>query len=425
MGKRVLNLLILVVFLSVPFLLMSCAQPEERITLSIVGGASGRELEMTVAAVQRFMELHPDIRVVIRPSPRTNLERLEFYDTLLKQKSKELDVLLIDVVWVGAMAEHAVDLNEYLTREQVEQYFPSTIRNNTSDNKLVGIPWFIDVPSLYYRVDLLEKYEFSGPPTTWDELEEMSRKIAEGERNEGNLGFYGYLWQGSPYEGLTCNALEWQFSAGGGNFIDLYGKPNLSNPEALNAFKRAAGWVGTISPRQVLRFDEDDSRLIWQKGNAAFLRGWSNVYSLAQQDEDISGKFAVGPLPTGSSEGAGVLGGWQLMVSKYSDYPEQAATLVSYLAGIEEQKIRAIEASYSPAVRSLYSDPEVLASVPFFEGLDKVFDKLITRPSTQTGSKYPAVSRIYFQSVFDILSGGEPEEIMKKAESQMSEILGE
>jgi len=406
-----------------PVMLFTCRQPEEKITLSIAAGAVGKDLELTVSGVQRFMELNPNIRVLIRPVPHANAERREMYLSLLERESGELDVLLIDVVWIGVMAKHALDLNTTLTREQVELYFPSAIRNNTVDNRLIGVPLFIDVPGLFYRVDLLEKYKFNGPPTTWDELEEMSARIAEGERSEGNLGFYGYLWQGSPYEGLTCNALEWQFSAGGGNFLDLYGKPNLLNPRAVAAMKRAGGWIGTISPPQVLQFDEDDSRLMWQKGNAAFLRNWSYVYALAQQDEDISGKFAVGPLPTGSPDGAGVLGGWQLMVSRYSRHPVEAAKLVAFLAGVEEQKRRAIEGSYSPSIRVLYSDPEVLASVPFFEGYDRVLEKLIVRPSTQTGEKYVEISRIYYEAVHEILKGGDAEAVLKEAEARISRLL--
>lgn len=71
-------------------------------------------------------------------------------------------------------------------------------------------------------------------------------------------------------------------------------------------------------------------------------------------------------LPAGGEEGqsAAGLGGWNLAVSRYSEHPEIAADLVAYLTGEEEQKRRAIQASYNPTIDALYQDQEVLEAVP-------------------------------------------------------------
>lgn len=401
---------------------LSCATEPQRVTIAISGGAAGQELDMTVAGTRRFMRQHPEIRVVVTPTPRTNVERLGYYLRLLNEASDEVDVMQVDVVWTGILGDHALDLQAIFTAEEIARHFPSNIKNNMVRGRLVAMPWFADFPSLYYRTDLLAKYNFAGPPRTWDELRRMAEIIQEGERKDGNLGFSGYVFQGRAYEGLTCNALEWQYSFGGGNFLNDDESPNLNNPQTIAAFRMAAGWPGVISPRDVLDFDEEDGRLFWQRGDAAFLRAWTVIYVQTQQSL-IGRNFDVAPLPAGPDGRAATLGGWQLMVSRYTRHPEAAVELVRFLTSPQEQKRRAIEASYSPSIVELYRDPEVLKAAPLFEGFDETLGDLVVRPSARAGVAYDRISSVYSSAVHRILSGEDPEVVLPEAEAQMAAEL--
>ncbi len=184
----------------------------------------------------------------------------------------------------------------------------------------------------------------------------MAQVIQDGERAAGNADFWGYVWQGNAYEGLTCDALEWIESNDGGSIISPDKVITINNDKAAAAIDRAAGWVGTISPSGVTGFQEEDARNMWQAGNAAFMRNWPYAYSLGNADDSvITGLFDVSPLPAGDSgSGAATLGGWQLAVSKYSEHPDVAADVALFLTSREEQKIRAVEGSFNPTVmRSL------------------------------------------------------------------------
>ncbi|MBZ5684660.1 MAG: extracellular solute-binding protein [Acidobacteriia bacterium] len=154
------------------------------------------------------------------------------------------------------------------------------------------MPYHIDAGLLFYRSDLLKQYGYRAPPATWTELETMATLIQKGERSKGNKDFWGFVWQGSASEGLTCNALEWQLADGGGNIIEKDRTISVNNPKALRTWERAARWVGTISPPGVIAYREWDALNIWRAGNAAFMRNWPTGYLTSRgEGSTIADKF--------------------------------------------------------------------------------------------------------------------------------------
>jgi trehalose/maltose transport system substrate-binding protein len=345
---------------------------------------------------------------ISRPNDAT--ATLQQYQQYWAAKSGDVDVFMIDVIWPGIAAPHAADLKKYFKDDEIKQHFPRIIENNTVGGKLVGMPFFTDAGVLYYRTDLLEKYGYKEPPKTWEELAEMAKKIQDGERKGGKADFQGFVFEGKASESVTCNAIEWIYSYGGGTIIDADKKVSINNPNAIKALETAKSWVGTISPAGVTTYGEEEARNIWQNGGSAFMRNWPYAYALGDDPKSaISGKFAATVLPKGGENGknAACLGGWQLMVSAYSKNPEVAADLVRYLTSVEAQKKRAIELSQLPTRPDVYKDPDVLAKNKWFTNALEILNNAIARPSTVTKADYNQVSTAFFQSVNKVLSGGE------------------
>lgn len=382
-------------------------QEEGPITLTVAAGAVGQELELAKQAAAEYEKMNPDVDVVILETPDLATDRLGLYLQYFEAKSGEIDLYQIDVIWPGDIAEHLVDLNQYGAAAVAKDHFPAIVENNTVDGKFVAMPWFTDAGLLYYRADLLKKYGFDEPPMTWMELEKIAMEVQKGERAAGNQDFWGFVWQGNSYEGLTCDALEWVVSNGGGSIVEPDGTITIDNDKAAEALDMAASWVGTISPEGVTGFGEEDARNMFQAGNAMFMRNWPYAYSLGNSaDSAIKGLFDVVPLPAGDSgKGAAALGGWQLAASKYSENIDEAVDLLLFMTSYEEQKRRAIVGSYNPTIKSLYSDAEVLEATPFFGSLYDVFVNAAARPSTVTAPRYAEASKIFFTNVHDVLTG--------------------
>ena len=391
-------------------LLFGAAQAQ---TIRVAGGSVGQELELSRQLAQMYMEQNPGVTVEIIQTPDQTDDRFAQYLQIFEAQSPDIDVMQLDIVWAGQLAQHLVNLYDYEGVQGIaDQHFPAIVEANTVEDQLVAIPWFTDAGILYYRTDLLEKYGFDGPPQTWTELEEMSTAIQEGERQE-NPDFSAFVWQGNSYEGLTCDALEWVNSVGGGQIISPEQVITINNPAAVDIISRAAEWVGTISPTGVTGFAEEDARNFFQAGNAAFMRNWPYAYTIMNADDSpIAGNFDVSPLPAGENgESAATLGGWNLGVSRYSTNVEAAVDVAKFFTSQEAQKMRAIQGSFNPTLPALYEDQEVLEAVPFFGSLLDVFTNAVARPSAPTGQQYNEVSRQFFTAVHNVLTGNEEADV--------------
>lgn len=417
-------------FAAVALVLGACSQDgaqspagEGPITITASVDPGDPSFSLTRQMADEF-EKQSGVKVQLLKGPADATERLSQYLQYLGAKSPDIDVYQIDVIWPAILAEHLADLKESFASE-IGDFFPTVVQNNTVDGKLVAIPWFGDAGLLYYRPDLLEKYAYAEPPKTWEELEAMATKIQEGERAAGIPDFWGYVWQGKAYEGLTCNALEWQVSSGGGTIVDDKGQVTVNNLKAAEALGRAAGWVGRISPPGVTTYGEEEARQLFQSGNAAFMRNWPYAYSLAQgAGSRVQGNTGIAQLPSGGAGHAATLGGWQLGVSAHSRYPKEAAEFVRFMTSAPIQKRRARELSLLPTRVPLYEDKELVEALPILPVMKDVFLAAVARPSTQSGDLYNEVSTQYFQAVHGVLTGQTTvPEALARAETQLKEIL--
>jgi trehalose/maltose transport system substrate-binding protein len=389
------------------------------VTIGLAGesdvGEGGRWMK---ACAQKWADMTGNrLQYISRPNSST--ETLSLYNQYWAARSADVDVYLIDVIWPGMAAPHAVDLRRYFKEDEINPYFPRIIENNTVDGVLVALPLFTDAGILYYRTDLLDKYGFKEAPLTWEELRRMAKEIEAGERSGSKSDFQGFVFQGAAYEGLTCDGLEWIYSYNGGTIIDRDGRITINNPEAIEALEVAKSWVGTIAPRGVTVYQEEQARDLFQGGYSAFMRNWPYAYALGNAPQSpIAGKFAVTVLPKGGTSGrhAATLGGWQLMVSKYSRNPELSADLIRYLCSEEVQKKRALDLSNLPTRPALYKDKQILAKFPWFAAMLTVFENAVARPSTVLKANYDEVSTAFFQHVNDVLNGEQP------AKAAVSEI---
>lgn len=386
-------------------------------------GAVGNDVENLRQMLKPWEEATGNTVTVV-PMPASTSDQFGQYRLWLAAGNKDIDLYQTDVIWAPQLAGQLVDLTEAAS-DLIPQNFPAIVESQTVDGKLVALPLFTDAPALYYRKDLLEKHG-AAVPKTWAELTETAARIQEAERAAGDADLWGFVWQGNAYEGLTCNALEWIKSFGGGQIVEADGAISVNNEQAAAALDLAASWVGTISPGGVLAYQEEEARGVWQTGNAVFMRNWPYAYSLGNgEGSAVRGLFDVTPLPSGGADGASAatLGGWNVAVSQYSEHQAEAIALALYLAGPEAQKRRAIVSSNLPA---LYDDPEIAAAQPIIPLWKDVLTNAVPRPSAPAKVKYNELSSKFWSAVHETLSGNNSaSENLEVLELDLTDLKGD
>jgi trehalose/maltose transport system substrate-binding protein len=389
-------------------LLEACTGPSVRepVTLTLLDEWPNKTFSETRQQELQQFTRETGIRVSVLPSPESGRQKLVLWRELLGTGASGPDVYAVDVIWPGMLAEYFLDLKPYFANE-VSLQFPAITASYTVDNKLVAMAYHPDIGLLYYRTDLLRQYGYREPPRTWDELEIMAARIQAGERAKGKKQFWGFVWQGAADEGLTCDALEWQASEGGGRIIEENQTISVNNPQAIRAWQRAAHWVGSISPPGVVGYREWDSLNVWVAGDAAFMRNWPSAYVDSRAaGSPIRNKFDSALLPGGKAGRVGTLGGFGFAVSRVSVHPREALELVRYLTRRDVQVKRSRVLALPPTLPELYNLPEVLEPNPRFDLLSQAFGAgIVSRPSNVTGKKYQNVTDAYIQAVHSVLTG--------------------
>lgn len=369
--------------------------------------------------LDQFEQAHPGVKVVEEELPSSSDQQHQYYVVNLRGRSKDIDVLAMDVIWVPefSRAGWVASLQDLLPPADQRDFYPSTVDAAMDRGVLHGVPWFIDAGLLYYRSDLLTKYGLS-PPRTWEELLSASQKVLSREADPKLMGF---VWQGKQYEGLVCNALEYIWSHGG--TVWQNDRPRLDgggNRKALT-FMRDLVSLHHVTPSDVTTADEETARRTFGEGRAVFMRNWPYAWHLFQREGSVvKGKVGISPLPAfRGHRPAATLGGWHLGVSAYSRHLEEAKALVKFLTSPASQKWMAMTIGYHPTRQSVYRDPELRRTQPFIADLHRIFLTATPRPVTPF---YADLSQV-MQPAFSFILGGirSPEEALQDAQREIEQ----
>ncbi len=340
-------------------------------------------------AVETFNKENPKLEAQLIELPENADIQREQQIQRLRAESSECDVLGMDVIWTAEYAASGwlYDLTP-VVEESEGDFIPSTVETTEYEGKKWALPFNTNAGFLFYRTNEVPK-----PPTTWEQVYK--------EAKEDN----GLVYQGERYEGLTVNFLELLYSAGGKVLSEDGEKVEIDSPETRKVleFMREGIEDGAVS-KAVTTYEEESSRRAFEAGNATFMRNWPYAYALGKES-NIADEFEVTKFPGfGGNPGAGVVGGYNLGISAYTDNPQGSLAFAEFLITEPVQKEMFLKATLPAVATAVYEDPQVQKEIPFTEELLKAVEQAQARPVSPV---YTEISEAIFNNVFEVLQGRE------------------
>ncbi len=372
-----------------------------------IGGARSQPGGANQLIAQLWNENNPDIQVRIEVLPESADEAREQVALVQQAGGSDFDILGLDVVWTGEYVENGWLENLSDLKPDLEaQLLPGPLESASWAGDLWAVPLNTNTGLFYYRTDLVDS-----APTTWDEVCTAAAEISD-------QGIGGFAGQGAKYEGFVVNWLEMYFSAGG----ELYNEDqseslfDVDTAVQVTDFVRDAIDSGCFVPGYNTS-KEQESRVSFQSGEAAFMRNWPGPVSLIEADTEspANGVTAVTGLPGfGNNTGITTTGGANNAISVFSEQKEAAKEFIVWAATDEGAQNILVEASTLPVLNSIYeAEPEGT----LLSQLGKSLQVAKPRPSVPT---YSSISLEIQDTMFPAVNG---ELDSREAAERLAEFL--
>jgi multiple sugar transport system substrate-binding protein len=287
----------------------------------------------------------------------------------------EIDVALIDLVWIGNFAENGwIEPIETFTSNpeladpalDIDDFFPLVLNAFGGWNGTVyGLPFDNYSGLMFYNSCMLKEAGFDAPPATWQELKDVYGPALTKD------GKYAFALQSKRNETQSADSFARMLWPFGGSFLNAEFRSNLNSPESqagLNFRQELMQYM----PEGIVAYDHAETVNGLAQGDVAMITEWSAFYStLASPETSTLGDcLAVAPEPKGPAGRKPALGGFSLAVATQADDAEKAAgwLFIQWVTS-KANAPRYLELGGVPARKSAYADPALAETYKFIPAL--------------------------------------------------------
>ena len=311
-------------------ILGSVCVAKEKVTLRFSWWGGDSRHKATVAAIEKYMKLNPDI--VIKPE-YSGWDG--YHDKLTTQYAgnNAPDISQLDITMVMEYASRGLilDLTNYKNRyfKDIDESLWGGFKD--SSGKVWALPAGINCVSLHYNKTMLRKFgvEYPKPGITWDELFKVAQKATKDTNGDGRVDIYGIDTLFTPSsDAIPVIMYQW----GNTMYRNNYSEPNFdsgSMQKYLELAKRFQDAKVSPSPQDIVIYT--GSQTAFNQGKVAMVPEMLSTIELTQslmEDELVN-------IPWPKAAETGLTGTFlkpsqAMVINRKTKHPEEAIKFMSW-----------------------------------------------------------------------------------------------
>lgn len=320
-------------------LLLSVGAMAEEVTITwLYPGAEQSFSQLAIEGqLERFAEAYPNIKVEVIDVPWSLA-----HDRIVSMMMADdlPDVINIGSRWLPEFVEMGavMSLEEEFGHKR-DMYYPGLVQTVEIGGQLYALPRAYSTQALIYRTDIVPE-----PPTTWDELIEVSKQI-----QEEHPDMLGFGIGGADHVSTLSQYFTVLFTYGGA-VTDSEGRLVLDSPEAVEALQLIVDMYREhgIVPNPLEYHREELPELFSAGRIAMFISGpWGGTATGLEPENDTL-PYASALVPAGSVGPGTEVVSDSTLISATTKNKEAALTFLDFITTEEEQVIRDLVAGAVP-----------------------------------------------------------------------------
>ena len=345
---------------------------------------------------------HPDIQVSREAIDRSDSYAYDNKIATAVTSNDLPDIFYVDGPQVSYYAANGISipLNDYFTEDDLSDFVPSSIAQNTYDGQLYAIGATESSVAFYYNKDYLKECGVDTDdldsrtldnPITWDEMAEIAEKCT----TDNYVGAHIIMDHG---EGLPY-ALEPMYISEGKDYISEDGKEADGYVNSEEAVKTTS-YLADLIAKGYANIEPITDEFL--NGACATMLGGSWEVATLEANADFDWGVTYYPV---SETGTAVspCGDWAAAVSKDCENPDAAGEFLQWLMNSENVATYAA-AIAKPATRNSAYDEEAMAD--YKDGaralmVEQLNNTAVPRPRTPS---YATFSAAYAEAMTNIFS---------------------
>lgn len=394
----------------------------------------GARLETIQAAADQFMADNPGVKI--------NIETFSWADFYTKwttglstgnvpDMSSALSTQVVEMIDAGAI----LPVDSLVDDIGRDQFYQNALTEMTAeDGSCYGVPLYSNTEALWYRTDLLEKYDLA-VPTTWEELYEAAKVITDGEN--GNA--FGLAMPMGTNDMMATLWLHLYVRSAGETLLTEDGRANLTSKTVIDGINYWLKVYNECSPQDSIHYNASDEATLFYQGKLAFdFNTGFQISGVEANAPELLDKLDCAAIPRvngGDPETGCLTTNIPVVIWKNSKHPEICEAFIKYLYDPARYVdfLLSVPVGMMPALKGVtenetYQSNEIVQN---FQHANEVLYQMLGG-STSIGMEYGPkaeagllTSQRVIENMFQdiIINGTDVETAAAEAEAKLNELF--